>query len=250
MKKKLFLIAAIFMMMFSFAGQAMANFAEGDLIQVVLTNDGSGNEVVTDLGSFTSTSAITTGATFTNSVDFTTYFSGKSMSDLSVVYFVWDGNDTGIWVTGNDGGQLSGSGKKSGTNGAAMNLLTYYQSLGSGSQVVGASSNASSYWNLMDKNGAGVGTFAGFIKNSADVNASLTALATTGYVDQYLYYYAGSTLNSSKSGVEIADIRTYADGHTEIIPLVSTPLPAAVWLLGSGLVGLVGIRRRETAVLS
>ncbi|HUN55826.1 MAG TPA: VPLPA-CTERM sorting domain-containing protein [Smithella sp.] len=250
MKKKLFLIAATFMLMFSFAGQAMASFAAGDLIQVVLTNDGSGSEVVTDLGSFTSntTSGSITDTTLSNTVDFTTNFSGQSLSNLNVVYFVADGSNTGIWVTGNDGGQSNSSGKKSGTNSALTNLLNYYASLGSGSQVVGASSDTNSYWSLMDKGGVGVGTFDGFIHLTADADSSLAALATTGYVDQYLYYYAASTLNSAKSGVEIADIRTFADGHTEIIPLVSTPLPAAVWLLGSGLMCLVGIRRRETAV--
>ena len=53
---------------------------------------------------------------------------------------------------------------------------------------------------------------------------------------------------AEKLGIELGhvDIRTFADGHTEIIPM-ATPLPAAFWLLGSGLMGLVGIRRRMTA---
>jgi len=40
-------------------------------------------------------------------------------------------------------------------------------------------------------------------------------------------------------------IRTFADGSTQVSAPV--PVPAAIWLLGSGLIGLVGIRRRMTA---
>lgn len=35
------------------------------------------------------------------------------------------------------------------------------------------------------------------------------------------------------------------DGEVTITPEATTPIPGAVWLLGSGLMGLVGIRRRQ-----
>jgi len=48
---------------------------------------------------------------------------------------------------------------------------------------------------------------------------------------------------------DVAVLNLYLDpAHTELAQdvLVATPLPGAVWLLGSGLLGLVGIRRRRT----
>jgi len=251
MKKKLFLIAATFMLMFSFAGQAMASFANGDLIQVVFTTDGSGAEVATDLGSFTAiTSGSVTDKSFSNTINMAN-FSGYSTTDLSVAYFVYNGasGNLGLWVTSSDGGlTTNGGGNKMTAQSLGGSLLTYYKSISStATTVVGSASNGNSYNNSADQ-ASNTGNFGGVIDNT---NGSMDAtLSATGYVDQYLYYFAMSTLNGSVNGVEVADIRTYADGHTEIIPLVSTPLPAAVWLLGSGLIGLVGIRRRGTEVLS
>jgi len=251
MKKKLFLIAATFMLMFSFAGQAMASFANGDLIQVVFTTDGSGAEVATDLGSFTAiTSGSVTGNTLSNTINMGN-FSGYSMTDLSVAYFVYNGasGNLGLWITGPDGGlTTNGGGNKSTAQSISSTLLGYYKSISStATTVVGSASNGSSYYNIASQ-ASNSGAFGGVI-DTTNGGADATLVAS-GYVDQYLYYFAMSTLNGSVSGVEVADIRTFADGHTQIIPLVSTPLPAAVWLLGSGLVGLVGIRRRGTAILS
>ena len=50
MKKKLLILAAVAMLTFSFAGQAMAAFSQGDLIEVVYDISGSGPEVAVDLG--------------------------------------------------------------------------------------------------------------------------------------------------------------------------------------------------------
>jgi hypothetical protein len=49
--------------------------------------------------------------------------------------------------------------------------------------------------------------------------------------------------------LNVATIRTYADGTTQLNPtsVAQTPVPAAVYLLGSGLLGLVGIRRKMAA---
>jgi hypothetical protein len=32
---------------------------------------------------------------------------------------------------------------------------------------------------------------------------------------------------------------------TPVLPVTPTPIPAAAWLLGSGLLGLVGMRRKQ-----
>ena len=111
--------------------------------------------------------------------------------------------------------------------------------------AVTTTGDTNSYYYKLDKNGLGVGTFNGFL-NATNAAGAEATLPSSGYVDLYLYYYAYSTANTSNPGVEIADIRTFADGHTEVLPSSAVPIPAAVWLLGSGLVGLVGIRRRNT----
>ena len=245
MKKKLLVFAAAFMLLFSFAGQAMAAFTTNELIRVVYVNGGVGNEVATDLGAastWTSPSAITSTTSYTTNNFAISSFTGYGYADLNVVYFLKTQNNA-FWTSGDLDGQNNSAGKKSASGGSIMTVLGYYASLG-GSQVTGVSSNLSSYWKNPNQSGLGVGKFVAFLRESGEQN--LAALATVGYVDQYLYYYPSSTSNLAGSGVAVAQIRTFADGHTEIMPVSSVPVPAAVWLLGSGLIGLVGIRRRMT----
>ena len=248
MKKKILILAAVFMLMFSFAGQAMAAFTSGDLIQVIYTNDGSGAELAVDLGSFNShtTSSGISDTSFSNTVSLSSAFPGYSASQLNVSYYVFNSNtglgNTGYWVVGTDeSGLTNRAGGKSGTTTAFNNLTTYYNSMSGCSSVTSGavSSESSSYWALMMKYGAASGGFDNYLPTGVFTEATLPS---SGYVDQYLYYFPYN--NSANAGVEIADIRTFADGHTEVIPTV--PIPAAVWLLGSGLIGLVGIRRRNT----
>jgi hypothetical protein len=251
MKKKLLVIAAVFMLMFSFAGQAMATFSNGDLIEVIYATSGSGPEVAVDLGAFTSniTANSITDTTYSNALSLSTLFPGYSNSQLSVAYFVFNTSssigNTGFWVTGADGGQTNVAGVKSTVASSFTSVMGDYRTLSgqTASQIATTTGDLNSYYTKLDKSGLAVGQFAGFI---AAGNAGEATLASSGYVDSYLYYYAYSTASSANSGVEIADIRTYADGHTEIIPVSSVPVPAAVWLLGSGLLSLIGIRRRTT----
>jgi hypothetical protein len=258
MKKKLLVFAAVFMLVLSVAGQAMASFAVGDLIEVVYQTNGLGNEVATDLGpltSLTSAASVTDSGNLGNTINFTTLFPGQSVSNLNVAYFMYTASGA-FWVSGpippSDGQTIEANGHVTAAK-SAMNLVQnlYAGNLVSGSttQAQIASSAGNSYWNLLDKNSVAVGSFGTLVNGGTANEANLANLATTGYVDQYLYYYPSSVSGIKNSaGVEIADIRTFADGSTEIIPLVTTPLPAAFWLLGSGLVGLVGIRRRKMAV--
>jgi hypothetical protein len=66
------------------------------------------------------------------------------------------------------------------------------------------------------------------------------------------FYYLGTgenpngiTFGSASIGSGLNDPNTIIGGFGANIDVTPTPIPAAAWLLGSGLLGLVGIRRRN-----
>ena len=58
---------------------------------------------------------------------------------------------------------------------------------------------------------------------------------------------AGSVFNIATSGsaAGLSNFRAYST--TTPPPPVATPIPAAIWLFGSGLAGLLGMRRKKSA---
>jgi hypothetical protein len=242
--KKIMMLLIAAVMLFGVSGQAMAAFSNGDLIQVVYQRGGS-MEVATDLGAFSATTAYA-GSTMTlGSNPFPTAgtgpFATAAQSDLYVAYYVAGATNAPVWVSGPAGGQTSGN-----RQGASAALLSTqvnakYLSLG-GTQVQLAQSDPQSYYTKMDSGGTTLGGFSSFIPG---MNGEVS-LGTTAYVDTYLYYYATPNANGAKAGVQVATIRTYANGATEMLGQVSTPIPASVMLLGSGLMGLVGMRRKQS----
>ncbi len=72
-----------------------------------------------------------------------------------------------------------------------------------------------------------------------------TASAATHNVqfNQYLTY-GGAVYSDSLIGMPGSDVQTAYGNFGANIDVTPTPIPAAVWLMGSGLMGLVGIRRR------
>jgi hypothetical protein len=96
--------------------------------------------------------------------------------------------------------------------------------------------------------------------DSYEMNQNLAALSTVGYVDQLLYFFDYNGSLSDVAGTPLAIIRTFltSDGSTvntagtliatelRALDAAPVPVPAAVWLLGTGLIGLVGIRRRKS----
>jgi hypothetical protein len=89
-----------------------------------------------------------------------------------------------------------------------------------------------------------MGGYLDVTKTGNSAEANLAALSTTGYVDQVLYSY-GSDPDSGNAGVQVATIHTTAAGST--VTPTNTPIPAAAYLFGTGLMGLVGLRRKMSA---
>jgi hypothetical protein len=242
MKKIVMLIMAI-VLVIGVCSNAMAYFEDQHLFRVVYDRAGT-NEVVTDLGLISSLTAPTTA---------NWAFAGQSTWDASmfsaspnlyVAYFAQKAGSTGnAWTSGPDGGQLfrQWSAFSSGGN----SIKAEYQMYGT-SQVIGPKTDNRSYWSVMDQGTLGAaGSFN--LAIAAKNGEAAVNTAPLGYVDQMLYFYGSvNSFTSNKVGVALATIRTYSDGHTELNPS-AVPVPAAVYLLGSGLLGLVGIRRKMAA---
>ncbi|MBI5237031.1 MAG: hypothetical protein HY887_01220 [Deltaproteobacteria bacterium] len=247
MKRIVMILLAAAVPLFGFSGQAMAYFTDGDLIRVVYQKGGA-NEVATDLGAFAPTAAYSgTGISFTTNLFPTAgavggAFSTAALADLQVAYFVRDVATTHAWTSGPQAGQVSGNRQwTSAFSGGVQLLQSKYATFGT-AQATLLQSDTQAYVKLMDNGGINFGKFGGFIP-LANGEQNLAALGTAGFVDSYLYYYA--TPNSPLAGSQVATLRTFADGHTEVVGASPVPIPAPVMLLGSGLMALVGIRRKQ-----
>lgn len=249
--KKIMMLFVAMMLVVGFTGQAMAAFEEGDLIRVVyrMSANGTGTEYATDLGAFSATSPLTLTAIYnTNNFDLAKV-GASSMADVNVAYFVMSSTANG----GNGAAYASGS-----TTGGAVNLYAFwgsYQPAASntldtfkmnavGNNASVSQSNAYSYWNSMNGGTFYTGTMGNYLA-SGDAEKNLATIGTNGYVDQVLYYYGDP--DNGANGMNVATIRTFADGHTEAVAVANTPIPAAIYLFGSGLMGLVGLRRKTAA---
>lgn len=89
------------------------------------------------------------------------------------------------------------------------------------------------------------GSYGGFVAGSdPSMQPFLAPLAVDSFFDIFLYQYDGLDLNKGADDTTdfAAFVRVYDTGDVVLNPV---PVPAAAWLLGSGLLGLVGLRRRN-----
>ena len=114
--------------------------------------------------------------------------------------------------------------------------------------------NLSSDWKFSEGKNAGGGFGKYDIKLSGKGSSRTETLSFTisGVVGDTIYSYAmGSSLNPEAEEYFATHIAgfDYTDGVTSAKFAGSTvvPVPASVWLFGSGLLGLVGIARRKKA---
>ncbi len=261
--KKAVAVSMASALLFGAAVQAQAYFEEGHLTQVVYNENN--NEVFTDLGMIgTDFNMSDTGKELASAgtVDYSMVGVG-SWNDVSMAMFadntdISSANPTGYhfyFATAKDTfPQVSANnGDWAAFNAATENIGVYLGNHGgdvNSTVALDQPSNPQSYRKLM--NGAGPGTYA-LLNYSAAENgeANLAALMdANGYVDMYLWHYGTKDLQGAINGtaplveyIESATLRLNADGSTVLNPV---PLPASVLLFGSSLLGLIGIRRKNS----
>lgn len=259
--KKIMMLIMVALLMLGVSGQAMASFEEGHLIRVVYSGTGAGTEYVTDLGNL---STLTSPITSPNSLPGTDTFSlssvgASSWNNVNIAYFILDtsafgGSGTG-WTSGSaaNGGYTNSGAYGSFAGAAALTTNSWGMYSGGATSVNVQQADFASYWqwlNMANGGAPNVGSMGGLLQApGASAEANLGQLATTGYVDQILYYY-GATPDSGARGTAVATIRTLLNGtgSTSLLAAPSAvPIPAAVYLFGSGLLGMFGLRRKMAA---
>lgn len=271
MKRRLLSIALAAFLTVAIAGQAMAYFdngaAVGNLVQAIYAEplgDYTDNEVVTDLftdnGLSFPTYKFTGGPLVLDTKDASTFrenFSTTSnWADLRVAYF----SSTADYTTGDVHNYVAMTtpdlpeiGSWWSINSAAGSIFEEYND--SGLPVAsGSTGDSRSYDALMNQDSFVPGSYATF-NNNPYVNfgeASLAPLSAGlgSYVDMYLFeafgpgWVDGDFITDSYQ----ATMRIGIDENNELYTMITpVPIPGAALLLASGLLGLVGIRRKKLA---
>jgi hypothetical protein len=250
MKKKMIMLIAAAMMTVS-ASSAFAAFGDLELIRVITDKTaGSTLEIATDLGNINTLGALTTNTTVGGGADaFTNFIGTSSLSNLSVIYYAVQRTtllNGSLWLSSNTLAAPTSPGvtqiqnKLSVTGGVAnAPVNSYFASLalatGSTSTVIANNTNLSSLEGKFPV--ATFGNYAnGFASNTL---LSLTNAATTPVATTIYKFGNGTNMALQQTGVKVLDLTTNADGSTTIVtataPVAATPIPAAAWLLGSGL---------------
>lgn len=242
--KKTFSTLFAALLVFAVVGQASAYFEAGTLTQVAYVADDT--EAATDLGIDLATYDFANASNDTvanGTLSLTQFPTTNNWGDVQVgIWGVSDGY--GYFATTSETAPTIGERKFASFNGAASTANGNYAVYGE-NPVTAPTSVSTSYSTLFNSNQTTPGQYAGLNLDNAVGEANLADLATQGYIDMYLYKVDGTGRSAVLASEDyLAVIRVTAAGDTIVNPN-AVPVPAAVLLFGSGLLGLIGFRKRN-----
>jgi hypothetical protein len=192
---------------------------------------------------------ITLGTTGTNTIEWAVEGGGGTNPNGSAGQYGVTGNaaflttltsPTGL--AGTTGVNLNNWHSLGGVQGSTGTVPTINTTLGTNStatSIFGTATASAGVWDTTNLNSN--------VQNWYQNGANTAQTGLTGATASTLYYVTGGGTNGSQNLVSsIGSVSLTADGLTFTTGQAAVPLPAAFWLLGGGLLGLVGVGRRKS----
>ena len=251
-------------MVFAVSGHAFAAlFDDGSLVQTAYTaND---KEVGIDLGIDLDTYDFSTAVNdkvATNALNLSQFTTGKTWSDVQLAFWGVTSDDSyGFMATTQSSAPTISTVAYGSFISADTLTRSTYSLKNSNPAVISYSHNNGYIWNFTSK-GVIPGSYATMNDDWQDGEKNLSDLSSVGYVDMYLYKFQDGSMDfvydndgnivdfifydptivQGNGHDYTAVLRLYANGDTVVNPV---PLPAAVVLFGSALLGIIGVRRKN-----
>lgn len=232
MKKFVTILAAI-CLVFAVAGNAMADFEYGATSSLVMSiyNDATNVETGYDFGVVID---LNTQNLFLGNVD-------VSDTNATVALYSCNSNYQSVFGLTVDT-EAGGIGNPMQFWNATRDIWNFGYQNGASPVTIEASDpkSASTYFGT-------TGTYQNVVAGGSPyMQPTLNPLASQDHFDIYLYVYNGNVLDTGFDPATdyAATVRVFANGDV-VLNASPVPVPAAVWLLGSGLLGLIGIRRKN-----
>lgn len=255
------IVVTVLVVMTLFCSNAFASFGDSELIRVIYERNTGTTEQLTDLGNINT--ILSTPVTTIAGNPLTANYP----SNLIATYFAIDRINSQVWVSSTSdipsSFYFNGNGYNSGVLYISQ-MLSYYNTLPADANgvVTGPLGVSSSFRVRVDANQGYLGGIVSTVNGShRTTEISLASLVdgSASSVTQNLFFNShgrststldehGNTITipAQTFGAIVATISTNADGSTTIT--TPTPIPAAAWLMGSGLIGMVGFRRRLAGI--
>lgn len=152
-------------------------------------------------------------------------------------------------LNGNGTADLSGTatGSLAGTVGAAASAYDQADAAtlpGVNGRATVANANGS----IRLETTAGTYTHGGLFTTGGDLintNINLSFFNQDGEQSASYFLYRLNDLGTTVETIKLGTITLHENGDMDFCPTTVVPVPAAAWLLGSGLLGLVGLRRKS-----